>query len=103
MRWRPVIKIVVMAAAADSPLPDMVAAADTRWPAPPVAEMDRLATPALDADRPATPVAVVLSSVPAAAVTTAADRFITMPRSTTAALAMATVNARAMVFPLSAP
>ena len=73
MRWLPAIKIMVMVAA-DSPLPGMAAAADTRWPAPPVAEMDRLATPALDVDRAATPVAVVLSSALAAAATTAADR-----------------------------
>src|SRR5580692_3158080 len=101
MRWLRAIKMVGMVAA-DRPLPDVpaadnplldVVAADARWLAPP--EADRLATLAAD-----------VSSDPAVAVTTAAVVATTAAgRSTTAApvMATATMDAPAMVFPLSAP
>jgi hypothetical protein len=104
MRQLPAIKMVVMvaadtrwpdmAAAADKPLPD-VAAADARWLAPPVADMDRLAML----------VAVVLSDPAVAATTAVVATMAAAARSTTAAPVMATamVDAPAMAFPLSAP
>src|SRR5580698_6454213 len=98
MRWLPAIRAAVMVVAAEQPLPDM--GADTRWPAPPVAETDRLVTPVAHVDRLATPAAVV-SFDPAAALTMAAAVITAAARSTTAATAI--MDAPATAFPLSAP
>src|SRR5580693_7361573 len=102
MRWLRAIRAAVMVAA-EQPLPDM--GADTRWPAPPVAETDRLVTPVAHVDRLATPAAVV--SFDPAALTMAAAVITAAARSTTAApamtLATAIMDAPAMAFPLSAP